>query len=104
MLARCSLVNHHGNTLYDKYVAPMDVITDYRTQYSGIRPRDLEGGEGTVLHAAAVLHTILHRLVDHIFEAADATQSHSMYRVPMATGPCIASNSSLSDGSMNMLS
>ena len=53
MLARCSLVNHHGNTLYDKYVAPMDVITDYRTQYSGIRPRDLEGGEGAVLHAAA---------------------------------------------------
>ena len=45
MLARCSIVNHHGNTLYDKYVAPMDVITDYRTAYSGIRPRDLEGGE-----------------------------------------------------------
>ena len=45
MLARCSIVNHHGNTLYDKYVAPMDVITDYRTAYSGIRPWDLEGGE-----------------------------------------------------------
>ena len=44
VLARCSIVNHHGNTLYDKYVAPVDVITDYRTAYSGIRPRDLEGG------------------------------------------------------------
>ena len=55
MLARCSLVNHHGNTLYDKYVAPMDVITDYRTEYSGIRPRDLEGGKGAVLY---MFHTI----------------------------------------------
>ena len=45
MLARCSLVNHHGNLLYDSYVAPMDVVTDYRTEYSGIRPGHLRGGE-----------------------------------------------------------
>ena len=32
MLARCSIVNHHGNVLYNSYVAPLDKITDYRTR------------------------------------------------------------------------
>ncbi len=45
MLARCSVVNHHGNILYDSYVAPMDTVTDYRTVYSGVRPQDLKGGK-----------------------------------------------------------
>ena len=44
MLARCSIVNHHGNVLYDSYVAPMDKITDYRTKFSGIMPKHLRGG------------------------------------------------------------
>lgn len=44
MLARCSIVNHHGNVLYDSYVAPMDKITDYRTKVSGITPQQLRGG------------------------------------------------------------
>ena len=44
MLARCSIVNHHGNVLYDSYVASMDKITDYRTKFSGITPQHLKGG------------------------------------------------------------
>ena len=44
MLARCSIVNHHGNVLYDSYVTPMDKITDYRTKFSGIMPKHLRGG------------------------------------------------------------
>ena len=44
MLARCSIVNHHGNVLYDSYVAPMDKITDYRTKFSGITAQHLRGG------------------------------------------------------------
>ena len=44
MLARCSIVNHHGNVLYDSYVAPMDKITDYRTKFSGITPHHLSKG------------------------------------------------------------
>ena len=44
MLARCSVVNHHGNVLYDSYVAPMDKVTDYRTKFSGITPQHLRGG------------------------------------------------------------
>lgn len=44
MLARCSVVNHHGNVLYDSFVAPMDKITDYRTKFSGITPQLLLDG------------------------------------------------------------
>ena len=44
MLARACIVNHHGHTLYDSFVAPMDKITDYRTNVSGVSPKDLHGG------------------------------------------------------------
>ncbi|XP_063953585.1 uncharacterized protein LOC129255443 [Lytechinus pictus] len=37
-LARCSIVDHSGNILYDTYVKPAEPITDYRTKWSGIRP------------------------------------------------------------------
>ena len=45
MLARVCVVNHHGYTIYDTFVAPMDKITDYRTAISGVTPKDLHGGE-----------------------------------------------------------
>ena len=44
MLARCSLVDYHGNVVYDTYVAPTAHVWDYRTFISGIRHRDLVGG------------------------------------------------------------
>ena len=44
-LARVSIVNHLGNCIYDKYVKPRRNVTDYRTEYSGIRPEDIENGE-----------------------------------------------------------
>jgi len=43
MLARCSIVNFRGEVLYDKFVKPMERVTDYRTDFSGIRPQDLRG-------------------------------------------------------------
>ncbi|XP_034355406.1 interferon-stimulated 20 kDa exonuclease-like 2 [Arvicanthis niloticus] len=36
-LARCSIVNYHGDVLYDEYVLPPCYIVDYRTRWSGIR-------------------------------------------------------------------
>lgn len=36
-LARCSIVDYHGNILYDKYVQTCQPVTDYRTRWSGIR-------------------------------------------------------------------
>ena len=40
-LARCSVVNHEGDVLYDVYVNPDKPITDYRTRWSGIRPEHM---------------------------------------------------------------
>lgn len=44
-LARVSIVNHHGECIYDKYVMPGEEVTDYRTEFSGIRPHDLLKGK-----------------------------------------------------------
>jgi RNA exonuclease 4 len=41
-LARVSLVNYHGEQLYDSFVQPKEAVTSYRTQVSGITPRLLE--------------------------------------------------------------
>lgn len=45
MLARVSLVNKHGNCIYDKYVLPSEPVVDYRTSVSGVRPKDLHNGD-----------------------------------------------------------
>lgn len=41
MLARVCIVNSHGAVLYDEFVASTEKVVDYRTKYSGIRPKDL---------------------------------------------------------------
>ena len=38
-LARCSIVNSLGVPLYDRYVQPIEAVTDYRTAVSGILPQ-----------------------------------------------------------------
>nr|XP_010952745.1 RNA exonuclease 4 [Camelus bactrianus] len=43
--ARVSLVNQYGKCVYDKFVKPTQLVTDYRTAVSGIRPEDLAQGE-----------------------------------------------------------
>lgn len=40
-LARCSILDYHGNVLYDKYVLPSQPVTNYRTPWSGIRSHHL---------------------------------------------------------------
>uniref|UniRef100_A0A3P8SXJ4 Interferon stimulated exonuclease gene n=1 Tax=Amphiprion percula TaxID=161767 RepID=A0A3P8SXJ4_AMPPE len=40
-LARCSILDYHGNVLYDKYVRPCQPVTDFRTRWSGIRRHHL---------------------------------------------------------------
>ena len=60
MLARCSSVNHHGNILLDKYVKPLDKVTDFRTRFSGIRPFDLKRGEFS--HLQCIMHTVKKRV------------------------------------------
>ena len=45
ILARVSIVDQNGTCIYDKYVKPTQVVTDYRTDTSGIHPEDIENGE-----------------------------------------------------------
>ncbi|XP_059726761.1 interferon-stimulated 20 kDa exonuclease-like 2 [Haemorhous mexicanus] len=40
-LARCSIVTYEGDVVYDSYVRPEAPIVDYRTRWSGIRPRHM---------------------------------------------------------------
>ncbi|XP_065844886.1 RNA exonuclease 4-like [Oscarella lobularis] len=40
-LARVSIVNSHGNVLYDTFVAQKEKVTDYRTFVSGVRAKDV---------------------------------------------------------------
>lgn len=40
-LGRCSLVSYDGDVVYDKFIKPPVPVTDYRTRWSGIRPRNL---------------------------------------------------------------
>jgi len=37
-LARCSIVDYHGNVIYDQHIKPNEPVTDYRTKWSGILP------------------------------------------------------------------
>jgi hypothetical protein len=43
-LARVSVVNEFGYCLYDKFVKPKAQVTDYRTEFSGVREEDLKQG------------------------------------------------------------
>lgn len=45
VLARVSLVNQHGECVYDRFVKPKEEVSDYRTKVSGVRPSDLKRGE-----------------------------------------------------------
>lgn len=41
VLARVCIVNMHGAVIYDQHVQSIERITDFRTKFSGIRPKDL---------------------------------------------------------------
>ena len=40
-VARCSVVDYHGRVVFDDYIKPDEMITDYRTYVSGIRPHHI---------------------------------------------------------------
>jgi len=48
-LARVSLVNYHGAIILDEFVGQKERVVDYRTQWSGIRPKDLVDGLLSIL-------------------------------------------------------
>lgn len=68
-LARCSVVNYEGDVLYDVYVKPDKPITDYRTQWSGIRPKHMNNAISFRLARKKVKRLIKKRkLVGHALQ------------------------------------
>ncbi|XP_066931676.1 interferon-stimulated 20 kDa exonuclease-like 2 [Clytia hemisphaerica] len=62
-LARCSIVDYHGNVLYDQYVQSRDQVTDYRTPWSGIRPKDLENAVPFLMARRQILQTLKGKII-----------------------------------------
>jgi RNA exonuclease 4 len=44
-LARVSVVNYFGAVLLDEFVRQKERVTDWRTQWSGIRAKDMINGD-----------------------------------------------------------
>ncbi|XP_046406474.1 RNA exonuclease 4 [Ischnura elegans] len=63
MLARVSIVNSKGQTLYDTFVKPTEPVVDYRTNVSGVRPSDLENGQDFQLVQTTVANMIKGRIL-----------------------------------------
>lgn len=61
-LARVSVVNYAGDVLYDSFVRPGETVTDYRTQWSGVRASDVcdESAAVSAFEAQRVVGELLH--------------------------------------------
>lgn len=47
-LARVSIVNYNGHSVYDKFVKPESRVTDFRTWVSGVTPQNLREENGAI--------------------------------------------------------
>ncbi len=54
-LARACCVDFDGNTIYDKFVRPKGFVTDFRTQWSGVRKKDLRQGQAISFEEVLIL-------------------------------------------------
>ena len=56
ILARVSVVNFFGSVELDEIVLPKERVVDYRTQWSGIRAKDMVKGTLNVLDSCLLSH------------------------------------------------
>ncbi|KAJ5298778.1 uncharacterized protein N7443_006898 [Penicillium atrosanguineum] len=94
VLARVSIVNFNGDQVYDSYVRPKEMVTDWRTHVSGIAPkhmveaRSLEQAQkevaeimdGRVLVGHAVSNDLDALLLGHPKRDIRDTSKHPEYR------------------------
>lgn len=59
-LARCCCVDFDGNILYDKFVRPQGFVTDFRTEWSGVRKKDLRQGQAIAFSQVLKLVWFMH--------------------------------------------
>ncbi|XP_071348164.1 apoptosis-enhancing nuclease [Trachinotus anak] len=84
-LARCSILDYHGNILYDKYVQPCQPVTDYRTRWSGIHRHHLHNATPFVQAREEILSilegkVVVGHSVYNDFEALDILHPCHMVR------------------------
>ncbi|KAJ5533233.1 hypothetical protein N7494_009785 [Penicillium frequentans] len=94
VLARVSIVNFNGEQIYDSYVRPKEMVTDWRTHVSGIAPkhmveaRNLEAVQkevaeimdGRILVGHAVSNDLDALLLGHPKRDIRDTSKHPEYR------------------------
>lgn len=61
--ARCTIVDHNLDVLYDKFFRPYERIVDYRTKYSGIRKENLENAISFKVARQEILKELKDRIV-----------------------------------------
>ncbi|XP_043971962.1 interferon-stimulated 20 kDa exonuclease-like 2 isoform X2 [Gambusia affinis] len=62
-LARCSIVSYDGDVIYDKFIKPSMYVTDFRTRWSGIRPRDLSKATPFAQARQEILRLLMGKIV-----------------------------------------
>lgn len=93
-LARVSIVNFNGEQIYDSYVRPKEMVTDWRTHVSGILPKHMVEArtleqvqkdvinilDGRILVGHAVSNDLDALLLSHPKRDIRDTSKHAPYR------------------------
>jgi RNA exonuclease 4 len=84
-LARVSIVNFYGHTVYDKFVQPQEKVTDWRTWVSGVTAAHMQTAVDFKLAQKAVSDLLTDRILvghalDHDLEALFLSHPKSMIR------------------------
>ncbi|KAJ5605709.1 hypothetical protein N7510_008490 [Penicillium lagena] len=94
VLARVSIVNFNGDQIYDSYVRPKEMVTDWRTHVSGIAPKHMVEArsleevqrdvaaimDGRILVGHAVSNDLDALLLGHPKRDIRDTSKHAAYR------------------------
>ncbi|ODV83583.1 hypothetical protein CANARDRAFT_29812 [[Candida] arabinofermentans NRRL YB-2248] len=99
-LARVSIVNFYGNTIYDTFVKPIERVTDWRTWVSGVSPKDMQNAitfkeaqwavskliQGRILVGHAIEHDMDAMMLSHPRTMIRDTAKHPPFRKKYAMG------------------
>lgn len=99
-LARVSIVNFYGETVYDTFVKPQSAVTDWRTWVSGVSPSDMKLAvpfkeaqqkvseilNGRVLVGHAIKNDLEALFLNHPRSMIRDTSKHVPYRKEYAAG------------------
>lgn len=120
VLARASLVNFHGEQLYDSYVMPPPgvKVEDYRTHVSGVKPSHMREGyarpfaqvqrdvaellEGRILVGHALRNDLQALLLSHSKRDLRDTSRHAKYRIDSKGKPPALRNLAKSELGMSI--